>query len=326
MTKGAFILSIDTEMAWGGVHSGQFRQRRPMFELTRDVIDRLLELQEKYEIRATWAVVGHLFLDKCEPNGGIKHPELVRPNYSWFEGDWFQHDPCSSTNDDPFWYGPDIVEKVMKCRTPQEIGSHGFSHMIIGDPGCSRECFDSELKASKEVAKAWGIDLKSFVFPRNSIGHLDVLAENGFTNYRGVTSPGWRSSLPSPARRVVRTLDNVFPIPPIVAPPVEREGIWDLPGTNFYLHRDGWAKNVPVALRVQKAIMGLKQAANSKSIHHLWFHPFNLASEPEGLLNGLESIFKEVARLREVGHLINPTMAEMADMLELATNEREAAA
>jgi hypothetical protein len=326
MKRGTFLLSIDTELAWGGIHNQQFHHRRSMFEITREIITRLLALHEKYEIHSTWAVVGHLFLDRCKPVDGVKHPELVRPDYSWFSGDWFQYDPCTSMTADPFWYGPDIVEEILKCRTPQEIGCHGFSHVITGDPGCSRECFDSELKACQEVATLWGINLKSFVYPRNSIGHVDVLAENGYTNFRGVVSSSWRQGLPWPMRKAVSGMDNVFPVPPLVAAPQESSGIWDLPGTCFYLHRDGWARNVPISLRVQKAKIGVKQAISSKSIFHLWFHPFNIASDPNGLLDGLESIFKEVAEFREQGLLDNPTMEGLAGELDVLTAERKAIA
>ena len=117
LNSGVFLLSIDTELAWGGVHSGSFVRRRHMYEGTRDAISRLLEIAERYDIRATWAVVGHLLLDKCTPVNGRKHPELVRPSYSWFSGDWLKHDPCSDAAMEPFWYGPDIVESIMSCRS-----------------------------------------------------------------------------------------------------------------------------------------------------------------------------------------------------------------
>ena len=141
----------------------------------RQVIYRLLKLIEDYGIRATWAVVGHLFLSECQSVDGHKHPEITRPPYSWFEKDWFDADPCSDENAHPMWYGRDIVARILKCTVPQEIGSHTFSHIIVGDPDCRPEDFDSELRRCRQLAKSHGITLKSFVFPRNSVGHLNVL-------------------------------------------------------------------------------------------------------------------------------------------------------
>jgi hypothetical protein len=50
---------------------------------------------------------------------------------------------------------------------------------------------------------------------------------------------------------------------------------------------------------------------------HMWFHEFNLATDTERLLHGLEDIFAEVSRHREAGMLDNPTMGELAHALQL---------
>jgi hypothetical protein len=314
LQKGVFLLSIDTELAWGSVHNGAFPGRMGHYQKTRDVIRRLLELQERYEIRATWAIVGHLFLDQCRAEDGVKHPEITRPAYQWFAGDWFDADPGSDAETDPFWYGPDIVQQVQDCKAPQEIGCHGFSHMIVGDPGCSRECFDSEIRACVEQANKQGISLKSSIFPRNSVGHLDVLAEHGLSAFRGVT-PAWHTRLPGPSRHLARLVDSILPIPPPVVTPKREGTMWDLPASYFYPHRDGWARAIPVGISIRKARRGLEKAAQQRSIFHLWFHPFNLASDPDGLLEGLEEIFKHVYRLREAGKLVNPSMGDLAESL-----------
>jgi hypothetical protein len=314
--RGSFVLSIDTELAWGSVHSGSFQDRWEHYGKTRQVIARLLELQEQYEIQATWAVVGHLFLDSCQAIDGVKHPEITRPAYPWFQGDWFDADPCAGFRSDPNWYGPDIIKQIQDCRVPQEIGCHGFSHMIVGDAGCSRECFVSEIQACRAQAEKWGLTLKSFILPRNSVGHLDVLDENGFSAYRGGT-PAWFTRFPGRLQKVARLVDSVLPIaPPVVTPRPVTGNMWDLPASYFYPHRDGWARNVPVGIAVHKSRSGLARAVREKSIFHLWFHPFNLASDPDALLAGLEEIFKEAARLRGRGVLANPTMGGLARSLQ----------
>lgn len=319
--KGSFVLSIDTELAWGSVHSGSFKQRWEHYGKTRDVIGKLLTLQETFQIQATWAVVGHLFLDSCQTEDGVKHPEITRPSYDWFEGDWFDADPCGHSRSDPNWYGPDIIKQIQDCLVPQEIGCHGFSHMIVGDAGCSRECFNSEIQACLKQAEKWGVQLKSFIFPRNSVGHLDVLNENGFSAYRGGT-PAWFTKFPGRLKQLARLMDSVLPIsPPAVTPQPVTGGMWDVPASYFYPHRDGWAKIIPVSIAVRKSKLGLAKAVREKSIFHLWFHPFNLASDPDALLQGLEEIFKNVARLRDQDMLENPTMGDLAELYE--THQRE---
>lgn len=324
LDKGAFLLSIDTELAWGGVYDGSFRQREYMFKETRKAIDGLIVLLEKYEIQATWAVVGHLFHRECSPESSIRHPEIVRPEYSWFQGDWFKDDPCSNLDSSPNWYGPDIIESIMACQVPQEIGSHGYSHTIIGDAGCSREAFDSELKACVSLANAWGVDLKSFVYPRNSIGHLDVLEQNGFSNFRGNVTR-WYQCQPRPIRMVGRALESTLPVPIVAEGPRRAGGLWDLPASNFYMHRDGWGKRIPMASRTTQAEFGLRKAANQRSTYHLWFHPFNIASDTRPLLGGLETIFQKVYNLRDKGVLESRTMGNLTELLNNSINLRELA-
>ena len=312
--KGLFLLSIDTELAWGGVHNGSFQNRLGHYQRTREAIRQLVALLEVYEIQATWAVTGHLFLNQCRTQGGVKHPEITRPSYQWFAGDWFDVDPCGDLSTDPFWYGPDIVEQILSSNVSQEIGCHGFSHMIVGDPGCSRDCFDSELKACRAEAERWGITLKSFVFPRNSVGHLDVLAHNGFTAFRG-QAPDWYAGLRGPVRKLARLWESLLPLPPPVTVPIIGDTICNIPASYFYPHRDGWNRLIPLGLSVQKAKLALDKAVGRRSMFHLWFHPFNLASDPQGLLQGLESIFARVHALRQAGVLTNPTMGDLAASL-----------
>ena len=60
-------------MAWGVVHRGDITGNYT-YRSEREVIERLLQLFEKYDIAATFAIVGHLFLDRCKPVNGRKHP------------------------------------------------------------------------------------------------------------------------------------------------------------------------------------------------------------------------------------------------------------
>ena len=206
---GTFVVSIDLEMSWGAVHHGAHQPTRTDDD-ERPLIGRLLSLLDSHGISATWATVGHLFLDRCGPFGSVKHPEIIRPVYDWFSGDWFDMDPADGVETSPTWYAPDVIDRIRGCRTHQEIACHSFSHMIAGDPGCSAEVFTSELVASRKVAEASGIDLTSFVYPRNSIGHIRVLEEAGFSAFRG-PRPNPFSGRPIWQQRWLRIIDMVKP-------------------------------------------------------------------------------------------------------------------
>ncbi len=309
--RGVFILSLDFELAWGSAHTGSLAQREQMFQNTRSSIEGLLKLLERFKISATWAVVGHLFLDRCQPVNGIKHPEIIRPEYTWFPQDWFAPDPCTQLENAPIWYARDVIQQILNCKVKQEIGCHTFSHVHVGDPGCSRECFASELRACRLAAEEFGVILKSFVFPRNIVGHLDVLREQEFMAYRGVNS-GQLSRLPSIMRRV-----NGYLSPGATSMPECTLGLWNLPASLFYPPPHGWTSPALVAFQIWKAKRGLRRAAQDRSLFHLWFHPFNLASNPDRLLGGMEDIFAEFCHFRDKGLLDNFNMGELAQALQL---------
>jgi peptidoglycan/xylan/chitin deacetylase (PgdA/CDA1 family) len=315
LDKGVFTLSLDTEMAWGFNHLPPSLHPEHQFQDVRRIVERLLKLMEQYEIQTTWAVVGHLFLEQCREEEGCKHPEIVPPRYSWLARDWLEPDPCSDVEQAPFRYGPDIIDMIMNCPVPQEVGCHNFSHAIVGDPGCPRESFESELQACRNLAAHKQIELKSFVYPKNSVGHVDVLPEHGFTSYRG-RQPCWFEGYPWHLWRIAHKVDAFFPVPPPVVYPSYSNGIWNIPASAYYVDRDKrWSKCLPIWMRVWKAKQGLRRAAQRRGIYHLWFHPYNMAGDMEGLFHGLEQIFIAVDKLRYQGVLENLTMGQLAERL-----------
>ena len=319
-TRGVFTLSLDFELIWGTLDLFGPQAFRRVCEIERQlVIDRLLSLLEEMELSATWCILGHLFLDSCRREGGVAHAEIHRPRHAWVQGDWFAQDPCRDERSDPSFYGRSLVEKIRACRAPQEIGSHSFSHVIFGDSGCSPETAESELKACVRVAKDMGIAPTSFAFPRNRVGHLDLLPRHGFRCYRG---PGrWyeRSATPGALERLAHLADVLGAVrPPVVLPEHAGQGLWNIPGSMIYFPMHGLRRHIPVSLRVRRARRGLAAAVEHRKVFHLWFHPTNLADEPERMFAGLREIFGEVSRLRRTGQLEVLTMGQLAARAEAA--------
>ena len=319
LEKGAFVLSIDTELAWGMIHRRGVDANRLYYESAREAVAGMLALCEKYEIRATWATVGHLMMDSCDKSDGTVHPEIVRPDYQWFKGDWFDQDPVSDIESDPIWYGSDIVESIQACSVPQEIGSHSFSHVSFDDPGCSVETADSELRECVRIAESKGISLKSFVFPRNGVGHLDVLKKHGFSSFRGV-APCWYKHFRGTAWSLAHRIDNYLPFAAPVVQPENVGGLWNIPASYYYPHSDdgriGWGSRLPIWVRVLKARRAIKKASKQREIFHMWFHPYNIAGDMKRLLPGLERIFRYAAEMRSRGMIDNLTMGELTAQLD----------
>jgi peptidoglycan/xylan/chitin deacetylase (PgdA/CDA1 family) len=314
--KGVFTLSLDFELIWGTLDLfGPDRFQAACEFERRVVIDRLLELLAEFEVPATWLVLGHLLLDSCRREGTVPHPEIHRPRHSWVEGDWFAHDPCADEQSHPTFYGRTLVEKIRACPVPQEIGSHSFSHVIFGDPGCSRDTADSELAASAGLAAAIGLKPRSFAFPRNSVGHLDLLTRHGLRGYRG-PGPRWYE-------RRVRSwgLDRIAHLaevlaavrPPVVTPEWTEHGLWSIPGSMIYFPMHGRRRHIPLSVRVRRAHKGLRAAVQHRKLFHLWFHPTNLADEPDRMFAGLRDVLARARALADSGQLDILPMAEVAE-------------
>jgi peptidoglycan/xylan/chitin deacetylase (PgdA/CDA1 family) len=306
LDRGVFTISLDFELAWGTVDViGPDKWSELYLRERKVVIDRLLELFVEFDVPATWCILGHLFLASCAPKNGLKHPEIERAHHAWHPQDWFINDPCGTAENAPIFYGRDLVEKIRDCPVPQEIGSHSFSHVIFSDAGCSAEAARSELAECVRLAREMGIEMSSFVFPRNEIGHLDIIGEFGFKCYRGV-EPNWFEDprYSHRLRRVMRLIDVLRAArPPVVLPEREENGLWNIPASAMYFPAHGLRRHLPGGRRVKRAVKGLDAAAAEKKVFHLWFHPTNMADEIEKMFAGLRKILEHADSLRQKGEL-----------------------
>jgi len=325
--KGTFLLSVDVELAWGIVVVGEVREKhlKPVRGV-REAIDPLLKIIGRYEIPTSWAIVGHLFLDRCEYRGR-PHPEMPRPSYSWFRGDWYKYDPCSDIESDPLWYGKDIVGKILdfaeKSSAEQDICCHSFSHPIFGLSGCSEELAEAEISKSLDVMRDCGISPKVFVFPLGSVGHLNVLREKGFVAFRGgIPELVQRyANLGSGVERLFRRyltfgmefLSYYFLLPPSVAVPRQvLPGLWEVPGSMSF----GKKRNVPMRLVVSKVKRGIERAIREKKCFHLFTHLHNFGVDSVVLLREFENVLAFADKKRKEGKLQMATMKGLQIMLE----------
>jgi peptidoglycan/xylan/chitin deacetylase (PgdA/CDA1 family) len=320
LPRGAFVMSIDTELAWGEAHRRDGTQGRHRLDAEREVIDAMLDLFARYDIAATWAIVGHLFLDACGDDGGGAHPELVPPDYPWLDEPWLAVDPCSTLAEAPHWYGRDIVDAILACPVAQEIGSHSFSHVIVDDPACTREVFASELAAAARVAAERRVDLRSFVYPRNSIDQIERLVEHGYRCYRGGRTSAPFAGRPAWQRRGLAVVDKVRPLRGSATRPARHaSGIWNVPQT--YLFAPAGGSRMPPTVWARRPVARLRQAARDRSLFHLWFHPYNVTADPERALPALEAICRAADRLRDAGDLDVLTMGALAARLDAGGDE-----
>jgi hypothetical protein len=326
--RPTFALTFDTELIWGSFDRTSPEDFARRYPDVRGTVNALLGLLDQFEVAATWAVVGHLFLPACRRDDShFAHAELgVRPRQRWRPGDWYADDPCTNRQRDPLWYGDDIVDALQAARTPQEIGSHSFSHALYGDPEMTREAVDADLEACIGLAIARGIQLRSFVFPRNREGHHEALQAHGFRAYRGV-DPTWHAGIKGLPGRAAHLIDHAAALPPPVSYPEQRlPGLWNIPGSALMIDRTGLRRVISKAARIHKARAGLRRAQETGGVFHLWTHPFNLASDPRHMIGVLEVILRDAVRARDRGELLIEPMAAIAERMSgMPSGEPESA-
>jgi peptidoglycan/xylan/chitin deacetylase (PgdA/CDA1 family) len=299
---GTVVISIDAELGWG-FHD---RMVPPMDRVAgaRAGWRTLLDLLDEFDVPATWAFVGHLLRDDC---GEETYPG---------EGACPCEDAPSLRRRDAR-FAPSLVEAVRSATADHELACHGFSHATFGS--VSKDRARAEIVRSLEIARQHDITLRSFVFPRNSVGHRDVLAEWGFTGYRGTGPERGRGRV----RRLLQATVGDW-TPPLVSPSIDEYGLVDLPDSLYLFRFEGWPRTAVEAVREDPVVgfarRGIDAAAENDGVLHCWLHPNNLVDERD--VTRLRAVLSHLDERRD--DLEIATMAEVADRT-VATRGRRAA-
>jgi predicted deacetylase len=134
---------------------------------------------------------------------------------------------------------------IIDSKVKHEIGCHTFSHIDCKDEVCPPDLIRAELRECNKLAKERGINLKSFVHPGYTIGNLNVLAEEGFTNFRTNT----RNVLGYPRKH--------------------KNGLWEFEQTAEFVYRKDWS----IYYHRYRYIAIIKRAIRSNTVCVFWFHP-----------------------------------------------------
>jgi hypothetical protein len=287
LARGALTISIDLEILWGIWDKPISRRALRGAEFEREICARLLGLFRRYDAAVTWAIVGRLLDDSRGFDG------LIGPRR--------------------FWYAPDVIELIQADRIKHEIGSHTFSHVDFGST--PREHLAEDLERARQVHRARGLAFDSFVFPRNHVGHLDLLKSAGLRVFRS-TDEGllrWAENHVPRARALLNIAEKALALPsPVVRPLHHENGLVELGSSMLLLGRSGPRRVVSPAAVRKKLVEGVRRAATEGAIFHLWFHPSNFYDEPETQFELLESCLSEAASLRSRGELDVRPMGDFA--------------
>lgn len=326
MTKGKFIISLDFELNWGIHDVMSIEEYQKNLLGTREAIDKMLRLFEKYSIRVTWATVGFLFLDTKEQLMNYlpdKQPTYKQPDFSPYPK---IEEIGESELADPYHYAKSVIEQISKYDG-QEIATHTFSHYYCLEKGQTKSQFAADLKAAVQVAKEMDYTLRSIVFPRNQINedYLVICEKYGITNFRGNPSCWLFKETPfygqSQMKRLLRLVDSYINLSGHHTYPLHKQAgkkIYDIKGSYFFRPYSGllfFAER----LKINRIKKGIKHAVKKGEVYHIWWHPHNFGDNIEQNLAALEEVLECAYHYIQSGQLVSVTMEEASELIETTT-------
>lgn len=319
---GTLIISLDFELLWG-VRDFAGEKKANSILLTRQVVPRLLELFQKYDIHATWATVGFLFFEsraKLLDALPKQKPGYVQRSLSPYEN--LATELGDNEQTDPLHYAPSLIRQIIQAPH-QELATHTFSHYYCLEEGQTAEDFEHDLKSALQAVKPYKHQIQSIIFPRNQYSdpYLDVCKKNNILAYRGTEAVWFRQSRNRHAhrqwyRRLMRLADayinisgaNVYPVPSVSDRPV------NLPSSR-YLRPYSKRLEILESLRLKRILGSLSHAAQVGEVFHLWWHPEDFSENMDDNLRFLDAILKHYQELQMRYRMQSLSMGEVAQAL-----------
>lgn len=315
MKVGQFCISLDFELMWGVKDSRTLQGYGAHILGVREAVPAMLSCFKEYGLHATWATVG---LMACRNKKELLElaPE-AKPRYRAGLSSYdYLDDIGDSEADDPYHYGESLIRCVQDCAG-QEIGSHSFSHYYCAEQGASRESFEADILASKQVFDAYGVSLKSYVFARNQMvdDYADLLAQHGYESVRGNPQHfAYNMAAKNPnskAKKLFRLADAYLPLSGAQSHWVQRNknGLKNVPASRFFYPYSA-ARSALEPLKLLRIKNAMTQAAKAGELFHLWWHPHNLGQDLALNLHQLAQIGQHFEALQDKYGMRAVTMGE----------------
>lgn len=320
---GSLVISLDFEMLWGIIEKRNARSYADNnVRHVPEVVDRMLRLFEKYDVKATFSTVGLLMCnDKSE---ALKYIPQQTPSYLKKElspyGDYING---IKDIDESLYFVPAIIEKL-KASGNIEIGTHTFCHYYCWEAGQTISQFEEDIKAARRVAEDKGIVLKSIVFPRNNVSdeYLKICKQQGILSYRGNT----RKFFDKPKNKIVwyknrlsRLIDSYIAISGHNTYNMDETIVSDELPINLAASRlfRPYSNRMAILepLRINRIKQEIKYAARYGEMYHLWWHPHNFGADIDKNMKNLESVLRYYAECHKKYGMQSYTMSDLANLI-----------
>ncbi len=324
MGGGKLVISLDFELLWGLTDPQLRKNYLSNIEKVADVLPKIIDLFDEYEVRATIATVGFLFaadieelmeyLPKHRPvyrDKGLSSYDLGAEVFNGNDGVHKLH------------FAKEVFTKI-KDNPNHELGSHTFSHYYCLEKGQTLDDFKEDLGSAIRIAQAKDVSLKSMVFPRNQINaqYLKACADMGILTYRG-TEDIWfqRPQAEETVQkhiRVLRYLDSYFNLSghhTYAVDDIPKVVPYNIASSRFLRSYNPSLKFLE-SRKLSRIRDSMTFAAKNNRIFHLWWHPHNFGRHDEKNLLMLENILKHYEKLSAEYNFHSITMTDLGENIQ----------
>jgi peptidoglycan/xylan/chitin deacetylase (PgdA/CDA1 family) len=323
MKNGKFVISLDFELFWGVRDKRTIENYGANILGVQQAIPAMLELFDRYGIKATFSTVGFLFAKNKEEL--IAYCPAVKPVYNDTNLSPYPEIPAigNDEKDDPWHFGYSLLNRI-RNNGKHEIGTHTFSHYYCLEPGQTAETFRQDILAAKKIAGDMGINVRSLVFPRNQFNeeYLAVCHETGIDSFRGNPSSwlyaGRNKNDESLFRRMLRFADTYLNFSGHHCHSKEEmlaSQIINIPASRF-LRPYSRKLSFLDGLRLRRIKQGMRHAAKTGQLFHLWWHPHNFGANLKENIAFLEKIVQYYHSLNKQYDFSSITMSGLCDELK----------
>ncbi len=325
--NGKLVISLDFELYWGVRDIIKLENYKTNLMGVRKAIPMMLESMKAFDIKATFATVGLLFFSTKDEL--LRYLPNLKPTYNNPEFSPYPKLESEVGIDevlDPFHFGYDLINQIKAYG--QEIGSHSFCHYYCIEQGQSVDQFQADVDAAIRVALDKGIELRSFVFPRNQFNpeYIPILERAGFTSFRGnqkefMYNYYFHKRL-VPIQRILRLLDsyiNISGYNTLALKPIVPVDILNIPSSRLlrpYSARLSFLEN----LRFKRIAGSMTHAAKNNRVYHLWWHPHNFGINSEENIRFLNKIFHHYSFLNKKYGFESVSMQELSEEIRIVHN------
>lgn len=314
--KPLFIVSLDTEIAWGWLSfEHQRKYYYPLFKETKSVIFDLLDLMDQYNVPATWAIVGRLLEHPNIDNERVDSAPLpiFRPGIK--ESDVYSDPEIHPDIENSLVAFPDLVDIIKNRKTTHEIATHTYNHAYYNDiSDLPPDVLITDLQSAIRICKEKGAgNVSTIVFPKNQVWSSDLLKRCNISVARAPNTAKYRYFTKS-LSRTFNKLDACLPTTGMpVTPYKDKNNVIFIPGSQiFRVSHLGTRRHIPISFVTKKCLLGINKAIEQQSVYHIWFHPFNFAHKRNEHMRALETVFQYLKdREKEISTV---TMSECASM------------